>query len=254
MRLIATSGLSHRRGFGGARGRTSPAGSRAGHRLTGILAALLWSSGSLADRTRISGRVPGRRRPPRGSQAVGRAPLRRAPRQLRARWAVARATRPLVVAEVVVASRGAVEPSSRTRVLERAREEVGEEYVRAPRRAPRGPRRARTVVACAHQPSTPHRKDGIECTRCRVGVRDGDTVMRAARLDEGGLDVIRDQLRTVVEQGGKRVNVHVPPAALGYPPDIERQGAACEDRGSHPGNASWSMNASLKSLRPDSST
>src|SRR5262249_37173134 len=59
--------------------------------------------------------------------------------------------------------------------------------------------------------------------------------------------------------GRQRVDRHRPAATPGDGVDVHGEGAAGDhaDRlrlSAHPGNASWSMNMSLKSARPDSST
>src|SRR5438874_7180183 len=81
----------------------------------------------------------------------------------------------------------------------------------------------------------------------RVG---DDRVVAGRRLLDGGAD----PLRPVVQLGRHRAHVDVPAAAGGDLLHVQRECAAADDHPSHPGNASSSMNRSLKSARPDSST
>jgi hypothetical protein len=88
-----------------------------------------------------------------------------------------------------------------------------------------------------------------------VGVGDRDVVVARAEPVELGRDGRRDPLGPVVQQRGDRVHVDVPAAPAGDPAHVGGQRATGDDgRGAHPGNASWSMKRSLKSVRPDSST
>ena len=89
-----------------------------------------------------------------------------------------------------------------------------------------------------------------------VGVGDGDDSVGGQRVGHRR----RDLLGAVVQQRRHRHDVDVPAAAPRDRAHVEGQGAAGDDRGAggrggaHPGKASWSMNRSLKSARPDSST
>src|SRR5205085_11754066 len=93
-----------------------------------------------------------------------------------------------------------------------------------------------------------------------VRVGDDDVVAVRGLLDGGA-----DPLRTVVQLGRNRAHLDVPAAAGGDLLHVDRKGPAGHDNRrpcvppgrdtvAHPGNASWSMNRSLKSVRPDSST
>src|SRR5205085_3393462 len=81
----------------------------------------------------------------------------------------------------------------------------------------------------------------------RVG---DDRVVAGRRLLDGGAD----PLRPVVQLGRHRAPVDVPAAAGGELLHMQRERAARDDDARHPGKASSSMNRSLKSARPDSST
>src|SRR4029079_12712104 len=89
-------------------------------------------------------------------------------------------------------------------------------------------------------------RQAVESTaRAAVGVADeGD----------GVAERVADPLRPVVELGRQRPHLEIPAAPLRDLVDVQRERTAGDDRAAHPGNWSWSMNRSLKSARPDSST
>src|SRR5581483_6268564 len=73
--------------------------------------------------------------------------------------------------------------------------------------------------------------------------------------DELGVaDRLADPLGAVVQLGRQRAHLEIPAAAPGDAVDVQRERAAGDNGLRHPGKASWSMNRSLKSLRPESST
>src|SRR5206468_1155272 len=82
-----------------------------------------------------------------------------------------------------------------------------------------------------------------------VRIRD-DGVLAGGGLLDGGAD----PLGPVVQLGRDRAHVDVPAAAGGDLLHMDGEGAAADDDACHPGNFSWSMNRSLKSARPESST
>src|SRR5262249_11791016 len=157
-----------------------------------------------------------------------------------------------VVTEVLLAQLGvAVQPElAPDRVLERPGQEVGEE-VRARlllQRLANFLPREHVVAVIARQPREP---EPIQrAVRAAFPVRERHDVPTGRGLGHRG----SDPLRAVVQQRRHRDDVQVPPPAPGDPADIQSQRPARDDGAGHPGNASWSMNISLKSARPDSST
>jgi hypothetical protein len=100
-----------------------------------------------------------------------------------------------------------------------------------------------------------------------VAVGEHDAVVARAQLGSERFHRGCDPLRPVVQRRGDREKVDRPVAPAGDRADVGRQRAAGDDgdaarfgrgarlsQGDHPGKASWSMNRSLKSARPDSST
>src|SRR3954471_15291773 len=166
-----------------------------------------------------------------------------------------------VAAEVGVAQLGVAVQAELAHhgVLERAREEVRQE-VGARLVGERGARgvAAEHLVAViagepAHARALEHRVERAVGAAVRIG--DGEHVIVAGqpcelRLDRGG-----NALGPVVEQRRERVDVDRPAAPAGDRTHVDRERAAGDDtHAAHPGNASWSMKRSLKSVRPDSST
>src|SRR5262249_47210132 len=146
----------------------------------------------------------------------------------------------LVIPEVVVAQLGMpVEPEPAPhQAVEAAHEEVGEEEG------------SRLVLGAIHLVAVRTRETGVAVEiGAAVRVRDHD-VLACRRL----VDRRPDALRPVVQLGRHGADIDVPAAAGGDLPDMERERAAADDDPRHPGKESWSMNRSLKSSRPESST
>src|SRR3954468_21641853 len=163
-----------------------------------------------------------------------------------------------VVAEVVAEQlRMAVEPERAPhRALEAAGQEVGQEV---------GARLLRhrllhlaatedvvAVLAAETGTATPVELTVEPAEAAAVGIGDGGRAL-AEPVERGG-HRRRDPLGPVVKLRRQRMDLDVPAAPPGDGVDVERERAAGDDPCGHPGNASSSMNLSLKSSRPESST
>src|SRR2546428_566113 len=183
------------------------------------------------------------RQPERGGGALGGCA------QLRRR-ALREPDDPRVVAEVVVAQlRVAVEPEpADDDAVERAHEEVGQE-IRAGllgERLVHGLPRKEVVAVVALEP-----REAVErAAGAAVGVSDSDLLVAAGEL----LDRGRDPLGPVVQLRRQRHDLDVPAAPGRDRAHVQGEGAAGDHRRPHPGKASGSMNRSLRSARPESST
>ena len=152
-----------------------------------------------------------------------------------------------VVAEVVVAQlRVAVEPEpAQDDAVEAADEEVGQEVRAGLVVRERAARRARSSAAPSSRgsPSSAPRVPQSAYATTRVVARPPPRRPR------------RDPLGPVVQLGRQRTTSSSQPRRLRDRVDVQRERAAGDDhRGVMSGNPSWSMNRSLKSARPESST
>src|SRR4051812_46925335 len=246
---LGARGVRHGDGLAAraTRGAVSPRARRSG--LTGDEPLELALEAPLADRPHLERQAD----PRRGA-------LRRAAVRRRVRLREPQDAR--VGAEVVVAQLGpAVEPElAHDRVLERAREEVGEEVRPGLLRE-----RLRNLVAredvvavlAAQALDARAVERGVErAVRPAAPVGAREAVVALTQRVDALADRRRDLVRPVVQQRRHRVQVDAPAAPARDRAHVDRERAAGDDADprAHPGNASWSMKASLKSARPESST
>src|SRR6185312_1012792 len=144
-------------------------------------------------------------------------------------------------------------------VLERSREEVGQEV----RARLLGERRAdllageQVVAVLTAQALHAGAGEGrVErAVGAAVAVCAREHVVALAQLVDLLAHGRRDPVGAVVQQCRDRVHRDGPSAAARDRAHVDREGPAGDDPdAAHPGKASWSMNASLKSARPESST
>src|SRR5262249_1970153 len=154
-----------------------------------------------------------------------------------------------VVPEVLVAQLGmAVEPErAHHDLVERTHEEVRQEVgagLLLHELAHLVPREDAVAVGAVGA------DEAVERTaRPAVGVGQHDVIISRRRGD-----CRRDPLRAAVQLGRQGADVEVPAAPGRDLLHVARERATGDDDLRHAGNASWSTNRSLKSLRPESST
>ena len=109
---------------------------------------------------------------------------------------------------------------------------------RCPARGPSAPRRPRSSAAPSSGGS--RRASAPQSAYATTTSSPPAASSTAARIRSGRL----------CSSGGTRAHVEVPAAPRRDRVDVERERSAGDDRPGHAGNASWSMNRSLKSARP----